>query len=257
MRFARVSLPGQSAPLRAAVSADGCALDLGGQQLPIPAGAFAPAVDGWIYGPLLNEHSSFDRFAPQMNDKPYAAAPTVPVMYFKPKNTHRGHQAVVTLPPYADCVELGASVGVVFDRQISRAHPETAMDAVAGYTIVLDLSQPNDSIYRPPVQEKCFDGACPVGPWVVDKADIADPQALIIRTFVNGALVAERSMADMVRPLPTLITDVTEFMALSAGDTLLMGYPVGGVPTAKRGDHVRIEIDGLGALECTIAETEQ
>jgi 5-oxopent-3-ene-1,2,5-tricarboxylate decarboxylase/2-hydroxyhepta-2,4-diene-1,7-dioate isomerase len=256
MRFARIYIPGQTAPLCAAVTADGSALDLGGQQLPIPQGAFAPAVDGWIYGPVLNEQSTVDRFAPQMTEKPYVAPPTVPVMYFKPKNTHRGHQASITLPAYADCVELGASVGVVFKHQIAQASADSAMDAVAGYTIVLDLSMPNPSIFRPPVQEKCFDGACPVGPWVVDKADITDPQALVIRTFVNGTCVAERTMDDMVRPLPTLIADVTEFMALSAGDTLLMGFPVGGVPTAKRGDHVRIEIDGLGALECTIAESK-
>ena len=256
MRFARVTLPGQTAPITGAVTADGLALDLGGQILPIPQGGFAPAVKGWIYGPLLNEQSTVERFGQQLHEKPYVAPPTVPVLYFKPRNTHAGHQSLVTLPAYAERVELGASLGLVFRRQVARATPESVMDAIAGYTIVLDLSVPNASVYRPPIQEKCFDGACPVGPWVVDKNDIADPMALSVRSYVNGILVAERGFADLVRPLTQLVADVTDFMALSKGDVLTLGYPVGAVPTARRGDQVRIEIDGIGALECTIAERE-
>jgi len=256
MRTARISLPGQTAPLCAAVSADGLSLDLGGQQIPLTDGSFAPAVTGWIYGPLLNETATVERFGPALTQPPYAAPPTVPVMYFKPKNTHRGHGSVITLPPYADSVELGASIGAVMGHQVARASANTAMSAVAGYTIVLDLSQPNPSVYRPPVQEKCFDGACPVGPWVVSADQIADPHTLEIRTFVNDVLMASRTLSDLVRPLPTLISDVTDFMALSGGDVLTLGYPVGAVPTARRGDRIRIEVDGLGALECSLAEAE-
>ena len=254
MRHARVTLPGTSAALRGAVAADGLALDLGGRLLPIPEGALAPAVTGWIYGPLLNEQSSLERFGPQMHDKPYLAPPTVPVLYFKPPNTHLGHGGRVRLPAYAERVELGASLGMVFGRAIGRADEASALDAVEGYTIVLDLSVPNASIYRPPVREKCFDGACPVGPWVVDRVVIADPEALVVRTFVNGELKAERGFADLVRPPRRLIADVTEFMTLSAGDVLTLGHAVGDVPTAGRGDHIRVEIEGIGALACTIEE---
>lgn len=254
MRYARINLPGAAGPISGAVTPDGTGLDLGGRTLPIPAGAFAPAISGWIYGPLLNEVSTMERFGDQLNEKPYVAPPTVPVLYFKPRNTHLGHGGTVLLAAYAERVELGASLGLVFKRQTARANPETALDDVAGYTIVLDLSVPNDSVYRPPVQEKCFDGACPVGPWVVDSADIADPHALVIKTFVNGKNVAERRLDGLVRPAARLVADVTAFMTLSEGDVLTLGYPVGAVPTAGRGDHVRIEIDGIGALDCTIAE---
>ncbi|KIL99214.1 5-carboxymethyl-2-oxo-hex-3- ene-1 7-dioate decarboxylase / 2-hydroxyhepta-2 4-diene-1 7-dioate isomerase [Paramagnetospirillum magnetotacticum MS-1] len=254
MRIARINLPGASAPTSGAVTPDGTSLDLGGRRLAIAEGSFAPAVTGWIYGPLLNEVSTMERFGERLNADPYKAPPTVPVLYFKPKNTHLGHGGRVRLPAYAERVELGASVGLVFKRQTARANPETALDTVGGYTIVLDLSVPNDSVYRPPVQEKCFDGACPVGPWVVDKAEIADPHNLVIKTFVNGELKAERRLDSLVRPAPQLVADVTAFMNLGQGDVLTLGYPVGAVPTAGRGDHVRIEIEGLGALECTIEE---
>ena len=254
MRYARVNLPGATAPLKAAVTQDGQSLDLGGRQLAIPEGGFAPAVEGWIYGPLLNETSTLERFGEQLHAKPYEAPPTVPVLYFKPKNTHAGHGARIKLPAYAERVELGASVGLVFGRVVARVSPDKALDAVAGYTIVLDLSVPNASVYRPPIQEKCFDLSCPVGPWVVEKAEIADPAALVVRTLVNGKQVAERRFHDLVRSPRQLVADVTDFMTLSEGDVLTLGYPVGAVPTAGRGDTIRIEIDGLGALDCIIEE---
>jgi 5-oxopent-3-ene-1,2,5-tricarboxylate decarboxylase / 2-hydroxyhepta-2,4-diene-1,7-dioate isomerase len=255
MRFARINLPGTSGPISGAVSSDGTGLDLGGEILPIAPGAFAPAITGWIYGPLLNERATWDRFGDKLNADPYKAPPTVPVLYFKPKNTHLGHGGKVRLPAYAERVELGASLGLVFKRQVARATPQDAMEAVGGATIVLDLSVPNDSVYRPPVQEKCFDGACPVGPWVVELGDLpADLSSLVVRTLVNGKPVAERRLDGLVRPAPQLIADVTAFMTLAEGDVLTLGYPVGAVPTAGRGDHVRVEIDGIGALECTIEE---
>lgn len=255
MRHARITLSGQAGPMSGAVTPDGAGLDLGGRILPIPPGGFAPAVEGWVYGPLLNERSTWERFGDKLNADPYKAPPTVPVLYFKPKNTHLGHGGVVRLPAYAERVELGASLGLVFGRQTARAAEAEGLDNVAGFTIVLDLSVPNDSVYRPPVQEKCFDGACPVGPWVVDKADLpADLSTLSIRTYVNGGKVAERRLDDLYRSPAKLVADVTDFMALSAGDVLTLGYPVGAVPTAGRGDAVRIEIDGIGALDCTISE---
>jgi 5-oxopent-3-ene-1,2,5-tricarboxylate decarboxylase/2-hydroxyhepta-2,4-diene-1,7-dioate isomerase len=254
MRHARVSLAGTDVPVRAAVTADGAGIDLVGRVVPLEAARLAPAISGWIYGPLLNEQSSWDRFGAQLTADPYKAPPAAPALYFKPPNTHLAHGGVVRLPAYAEAVELGASIGMVMGRAIGRASPETALDAVAGYTIVLDLSVPSPSIYRPPVQEKCFDTACPVGPWVVDRADIADPAALVIETHVNDRLVATRGLGDLVRGPGQLLADVTEFMTLSAGDVLTLGHPVGAVPTAGRGDRIRITVAGIGSLDCTISE---
>lgn len=254
MRFARISYPGAAQPILAAVSADGTQLDLRGRTVPIPPGGFAPATTGWIYGPLLNERSSWDRFGDQLSQPPYGAPPTVPPLYFKPPNTHVGHGARVRLPAYADRVELGVSIGMVFGRPVARTAPDAAWDAVVGCVLVLDLSVPNPSVYRPPVQEKCFDGACPVGPWVVDRADLPALESIALRSFVNGALVAERRCDDLVRGPAQLIADVSDFMTLAAGDVLTLGYPVGAVPTAGRGDHIRVEADGLGVLACFLEE---
>jgi len=253
MRYARITLPGRNTPITAPVTPDGLSVDLGGDIVPVPEGGFAPAIPGWVYGPLLNERSTWERFSDQMQDKPYVAPPTAPVLYFKPQNTHVGHQARITLPAYAERVELGASLGLVFRRQTAHATPENALDNVAGVTIVLDLSVPNDSIYRPPVQEKCWDGSCPIGRFVTDLVDLPDLTQLTLKTYVNGSLVDERRHAGLVRDPAHLVADVTAFMALSEGDVLMLGYPVGAVPTAKRGDHIRVEVERLGALECTLA----
>lgn len=254
MRHARIILPGWSEPRSGLVSQDGTSVRFGGQIVTVPEGAWAPAVTGWIFGPVLNEQSSLDRFGEQLNAPPYQAPPTVPVLYFKPRNTHLGHGGRVSLPAYAETVELGASIGMVFKSPIARATPEQVSEAVAGYTIVLDLSVPNASIYRPPIQEKCFDQSCPVGPWVVGREDIPDPSALVIRTYVNGALAQTRGFSDAIRFPFQLAADVSDFMTLSAGDTLTLGYPVGDVPTAKPGDRIRIEVDGIGALDCILEE---
>ncbi len=72
-----------------------------------------------------------------------------------------------------------------------------------------------------------------------------------MRTLVNGALKHTRSTTDLVRPIPRLIADITEFMSFYAGDVLLIGYPLT-VPTAGAGDAIAVECDALGRLECRL-----
>lgn len=211
-----------------------------------------PEITGTIYGPLLNEQGAWDRYADQMSQDPYKAPPTVPVLYIKPRNTVVGDGTTVVLPSTMDRVELGASVGLVFARPAARRSAGDAMACVGGLALVLDLSQPRESIYRPPIVEKCFDGACPVGSTVVAPQDV-DLATLTLRTFVNDTCVAERRFDDLRRPAPQLIADVSDFMSLLSGDVLTLGYPVNGVPTAGRGDRIRIEADGFAPLTCTLS----
>lgn len=256
MPLARLLLPGWPAPLGTTVTADGRAV-LDGAPVPIPAGAFAPAATGVVHGVLMNETSTLERFGAALKEPPYKEPPTQPVLYFKTRNTLAGHGAVIALPAFADAVELGASVGMVFARDVGRAGPEEALEAVGGFTIVLDLSVPHESVYRPPIAEKCFDGSCPIGPWVTAAAEVGDPTRLKVRTYVNGTLVATRGFDDLLRGPAALIAETASFMTYHAGDVLTLGFPIGAVPTARRGDHIRIEVDRLGALECTIAEGKQ
>jgi 5-oxopent-3-ene-1,2,5-tricarboxylate decarboxylase/2-hydroxyhepta-2,4-diene-1,7-dioate isomerase len=83
---------------------------------------------------------------------------------------------------------------------------------------------------------------------VVAREAIADPDALAMRAYVNGVLRQENNTCNLIRPVAQLISDVTEFMTLAAGDVLLVGVPED-PPAAVAGDRIAVEIDGVGRLE--------
>ncbi|HSO59079.1 MAG TPA: fumarylacetoacetate hydrolase family protein, partial [Paenisporosarcina sp.] len=112
---------------------------------------------------------------------------------------------------------------------------------------------PHDSIYRPAVQHKSRDGFCPIGPWIIDRHTVDNPDDLTIRVYINDELRQENSTRNLIRPVARLLADVTEFMTLSPGDVLLVGVPEE-APQATLGDKVRIEIAGIGTLENVIVE---
>ena len=115
----------------------------------------------------------------------------------------------------------------------------------------IDVCEPHDSYYRPAIRQRCRDGFLPIGPRVVPAAAITDPDALEITVSVNGAPAARWSTADLVRPLASLIADITAFMTLTEGDLLLVGLD----PNPARagvGDRVTARIDGIGDLTVTL-----
>jgi 5-oxopent-3-ene-1,2,5-tricarboxylate decarboxylase/2-hydroxyhepta-2,4-diene-1,7-dioate isomerase len=252
MLIARVSLPGQSGPVKVHAAKLGETPLLGGERIDLPHARWHKPTEGLVYGVILNDPASIEHYGERMVKAPHVKPPSTPVLYIKPYNTHVGHGALVTLPQGIDRVEIGACLGLVFGSSCACTNAEAAHESVAGYTIAIDLSIPVDDLYRPPIIEKCFDGACPMGPWVIDREDVPDPNNLMIRTFVNDALVAERRTSDMLRPVWMLVSEVCDFMTLHPGDVLLTGYPLR-APTAGPGDKIAVEIDGLGRLECRLA----
>jgi 5-oxopent-3-ene-1,2,5-tricarboxylate decarboxylase / 2-hydroxyhepta-2,4-diene-1,7-dioate isomerase len=205
-------------------------------------------LSGIVYGTLLNHRSAVAALADVMNQPPYKGAPLAPVLYIKPRNTLTGHGEAVTVPADTAELEVGACLGVVIGRAACRLSPVTAMEAVAGYVIVNDLSVPHQTFYRPSIRFKARDGFCPIGPRVTPRAAIANPDKLNIRVWLDGELRQEVTTADSIRSVAQLLTDVTEFMTLCAGDVLALGvaWPA---PRARSGQRVTIEIDGLGRLE--------
>jgi len=253
MRHARIRPAGRPEPVSLRLDA-GAGSDFTGFE-PIPADGWLPPHSGFVYGVILNDRASLDVYGARMTEPPHVKPPVAPVLYFKPYNTHVGHQAVVELPNGVEKVEIGATVGIVFGATASRTNEHTALEAVAGYTLAIDLSVPKADLYRPPIVEKCWDHSLPIGPWIVERNDVLNPGRLALRTLVNGRLVHARSLDDLVRPILKLITDVTEFMSLHAGDVLLVGYPLN-VPTAGAGDAIAVECDELGRLECRLTTAE-
>ncbi len=134
-----------------------------------------------------------------------------------------------------------------------QSHAAAAYDYVAGYTVANDYAIRDylENFYRPNFRVKSRDFATPIGPWLVDAADVSDPMNLQLRTRVNGKITQEGNTRDMIFDVPFLIEYLSSFMTLSAGDIILTGTPEG-LADVKVGDEVITEIDGIGSLTNTI-----
>jgi 5-oxopent-3-ene-1,2,5-tricarboxylate decarboxylase/2-hydroxyhepta-2,4-diene-1,7-dioate isomerase len=141
--------------------------------------------------------------------------------------------------------ELVAIIG----KPARRVSAAEALQYVSGYTVTCDyaIREYLENYYRPNLRVKNRDATTPLGPWIVDAADVPDPQALGMRTWVNGALVQEGSTRDMVLDVAGLIAYLSETQTLLPGDMIMTGTPQG-VHFCNAGDEVICEIDGIGRL---------
>lgn len=203
---------------------------------------------GTIYGTLLNYKGALAALGDSVHELPYKKAPSAPILYIKPANTIIAGGMSIPLPNEIEELEVGAALGVVIGKKATRVKEEQAMEYIAGYTIVNDVSIPHESVYRPAVKQKARDGFCPVGPWIMNRDAVGDPNHLEIQVYVNGVLRQGNNTKNLIRPVARLIADVTEFMTLNEGDTLLVGIPED-PPLVKDGDNIRIEIERIGSLE--------
>ncbi len=206
-------------------------------------------VSGTVYGVVLNDRASPARIGNDaLEAAPYKGAPLAPALYIKPAGTRVQGGSVVRLPVGATAVEVGATCGMVMGRAAARLGVESALDAVTGVVLAADLSLPHASYYRPAIREKCFDGALPLGPVQL----LGDLARLSLTTRIDGVVVEERSLADLLRDPAHLLADVTGFMTLAEGDVLLVGVSYM-APQAVAGSRVSIHAGALGTLEFSIA----
>jgi 2-keto-4-pentenoate hydratase/2-oxohepta-3-ene-1,7-dioic acid hydratase in catechol pathway len=132
--------------------------------------------------------------------------------------------------------------------------------AIAGYAVGDDLSARHlQKREKQWTRAKGFDNSCPYGPWITTADEVADPQALQLRTWVNGELRQDSSTSDLIFGVQEIVDFLSETCTLEPGDLILTGTPsgVGQALDPPRflagGDRIRIEIDALGAIEHTIA----
>jgi 5-oxopent-3-ene-1,2,5-tricarboxylate decarboxylase / 2-hydroxyhepta-2,4-diene-1,7-dioate isomerase len=204
-------------------------------------------LSGAVYGALLNHRSALTALGDAVNQPPYGAPPKAPVLFIKPRNTLAVAGDVVRIPVGTPELEVGACLGLVIGRTACRVAETWALDYVAGYLIVADVSIPHSSYHRPSIRFKARDGYCPAGPAVTARSAVANPDSLSIRTYLGGTLVQSMNTADLIRPAARLLADVTEFMTLSPGDVLALGA-ASPAPRVRSGQTLRIEIDGLGSI---------
>lgn len=181
------------------------------------------------------------------------AAPAEPVVFFKPPSSLVGHGAPVVYPAGVTYLHYEAELAVVIGRRCRRVRPEAAPEVVRGYTIANDVTARDfiRNFFRPPVRAKGWDTFCPLGPALVE-GEVADPHRLGLRAYVNGELRQQGTTADLAVSVWEQIAFVSAFMTLEPDDVILTGTPRG-ISPVRPGDRIRIEIDGLGALENPVA----
>ena len=176
-----------------------------------------------------------------------------PLAFLKGPNALVGHRGRTRRPADATFMHYECELAVVIGRHAKRVKRADALGCVAGYTIANDYAVRDylENWYRPNLRVKNRDGATALGPWLVDAADVPDPHALELRTFVNGQIKQHGNTRDLIDDVPALIEYLSSFMTLAPGDLILTGTPEG-VVNVNPGDEVVCEIDGLGRLLNTL-----
>lgn len=176
-----------------------------------------------------------------------------PLVFFKTAGSLAGHRARTQRPRGVRFMHYECELAVVIGREGKRISRARAMDFVRGYTVANDYAIRNflEPYYRPNLRVKSRDGGTALGPWLVDRDDIADPMNLALRTEVNGRVVQEGHTGDMIHDVASLIEYLSSFMTLSPGDVILTGTPKGSVDV-QPGDEVVCEVQGVGRLVNTL-----
>lgn len=172
-----------------------------------------------------------------------------PLIFLKGANSLVGHLGTTIRPGDANQMHPECELVAVIGKPARHVAREKALDHVGGYTIACDYAVREylENYYRPNLRVKNRDATTPLGPWIVDAADIPDPQDLRLRTLVNGNPVQDGTTADMVLDVAGLIAYLSQTMTLLPGDMILTGTPQG-VHFCAAGDEVICEIEGIGRL---------
>lgn len=215
-----------------------------GTDLPIAEAQWlAPVQRGVaVYALGLNfaDHNKELGFAPKLE---------TPLVFMKGDNCFVGHDGDTPRPADGNQMHPECELVAVLGRPARNVSASDALSCVRGYTIANDyaIREYLENFYRPNARVKNRDATTPIGPWIVDAADVADPQVLRMTTRVNDTLVQDGSTADMIMSVAELIAYLSTVTTLMPGDMILTGTPQG-VHFCNPGDTVVCEIEGIGRL---------
>jgi 2-keto-4-pentenoate hydratase/2-oxohepta-3-ene-1,7-dioic acid hydratase in catechol pathway len=181
--------------------------------------------------------------------------PPSPAWFMKPDTTLAAPISRLAHPGFDDTLDYEGELAVV----IGQGGRNLGIEAVGAYAVANDITL--RSLAKPETLPlaKGLDGALPLGPGLTPAWAVPDPQGLRIQTWVNGALRQNGTTADMITGVAALVAQVSRIMTLNPGDVIITGSPAGsGVGLSppqylQPGDSVRVEIEGLGAIETLIA----
>lgn len=185
--------------------------------------------------------------------------PKAPILFAKFANALTGDNAEIPLPQESKAVDYEAELAVIIGRKCRQVEASIALDYVFGYSCANDLTMRDIQQQEPQwVRAKTPDSFCPLGPVIVTRDEIADPQKLSIRMRLNGRIMQDSSTREMVFSVAELISRLSQSMTLVPGDIILTGTPpgvgAGRNPQVflKPGDRLEVEIESVGTLVSNI-----
>jgi 2-keto-4-pentenoate hydratase/2-oxohepta-3-ene-1,7-dioic acid hydratase in catechol pathway len=189
--------------------------------------------------------------------------PQYPILFHKGATAIIGHGQPIVLPRVSRQVDYEGELAVVIGRRGKYIPEDKALGYVAGYTCANDVSA-HDIEFRTSqwTSGKMLDTFCPLGPVLLTADEVPDPGALRLRTTLNGKTVQEACTSDMVFPVPFLISYISSLATLEPGDVILTGTPAGigcnqnPQVFLRPGDHVSVEIEGIGVLANPVVAEE-
>ncbi len=182
------------------------------------------------------------------------ALPEEPVIFFKATSAISGPNDDVEIPRTSQKTDWEVELGVVIGKHTKYVSKEDALDHVAGYCVVNDLSERDFQLHRSGqwVKGKSCDTFGPIGPWLVTRDEVSDPQDLAMYLDVNGHRYQNGSTNTMHFDVATVVSHLSQFMSLQPGDVISTGTPpgvgMGQSPETylKPGDKMELGIEGLG-----------
>lgn len=186
--------------------------------------------------------------------------PQEPVIFFKATSAIMGPDDAVEIPRGSVKTDWEVELGVVIGKEAKYVSEAEAMDHVAGYCVVNDLSERDFQLHRSGqwVKGKSADTFGPIGPWLVTRDEIADPQDLPMYLEVNGHRYQDGSTNTMHFGVATVVSHLSQFMSLQPGDVISTGTPpgvgMGQTPQTylKPGDRIELGIAGLGVQKQSV-----
>lgn len=194
-----------------------------------------------------------------------SAIPEVPMLFIKSGNTLTNPGDPILIPRRSSMIDYEAELCVVIGKSAKNVSRDRALDYVFGYTCANDVSardwQREKNLGGGQfARGKSFDTFCPLGPWIVTKDEIPDPNQLRIRCELNGKTMQDHTTGDMIFDVPTLVESLSSTLTLRPGSVILTGTPqgVGFARTPpvwlKAGDSVTVELEKIGRLTNPVSD---
>ena len=203
--------------------------------------------------------SNYVEHANEMGTVLAAKSESKPYMFLKLRNTVIGTGEDIRMPPETRQLDWEIELAAVIGKRCRRIAVDDALGAIAGYTIVNDISARDLNVRGDYpfkfdwFQGKCHDTFAPLGPWIVPSWQIPDPQAVDLRLDVNGTAMQEDSTRNMIWTVREQIAYLSTIVTLEPGDVVATGTPTGvGMGRGiylKDGDAITATIRGIGKLE--------